>query len=257
MDKNAGQPCTHLQRDFRCGIHEGLNKRGLKGCLAFDCFGAGQQVTQVSFAGQDWRRSPDTAPKMFQVFTVMMRLHELLWYMTEALTLQQARSIHDRIRSLLEEMERLTTLSPDALLALDLEKLRASADTMLLKTSELVRAEVHQELNDRSRHRKGSGGLKKSGRGADLIGADLRKTDLRGAHLRGAYLIAADMRGNDLRGSDFIGADLRDADLRGADLSHSVFLTQNQINSARGDRNTKLPSSLLRPEHWNQMNDQP
>lgn len=82
------------------------------------------------------------------------------------------------------------------------------------------------------------------------MGADLRRMDLRGANLRGAYLIAADLRGTDLRGTDFIGADLRDADLRGADLSMSIFLTQAQLNAAKGDGRTKLPPLLQRPAHW-------
>ncbi|WP_206458402.1 pentapeptide repeat-containing protein [Anaerovorax sp. IOR16] len=67
------------------------------------------------------------------------------------------------------------------------------------------------------------------------------------ANLRGACLIAADARGVDFTRTDLIGADLRDTDIRGADLSKSIFLTQSQINVAKGDINTKLPSSLTRP----------
>ena len=50
--------------------------------------------------------------------------------------------------------------------------------------------------------------------------------------------------------ADFIGADLRDADLRGANLSTSMFLTQMQINSAKGDEKTLLPFYIRRPSHW-------
>lgn len=82
------------------------------------------------------------------------------------------------------------------------------------------------------------------------MGIKLRRADLRGANLRGAYLIAADLRGADLRMADFIGADLRDADLSGANLTDTIFLTQVQINAAKGDANTKLPSLLSRPAHW-------
>ncbi len=53
-----------------------------------------------------------------------------------------------------------------------------------------------------------------------------------------------------LRQADLIGADLRDADLRGADLTGALFLTQSQVNAARGDRATKLPPSVTRPSHW-------
>ena len=68
--------------------------------------------------------------------------------------------------------------------------------------------------------------------------------------MRGAYLIGADLRGADLRVADLIGADFRDADLKGADLTGSIFLTQSQLNAAKGDTDTKLPPWFSRPAHW-------
>ncbi|WP_425519715.1 pentapeptide repeat-containing protein [Streptomyces auratus] len=47
-----------------------------------------------------------------------------------------------------------------------------------------------------------------------------------------------------------MGADLRDADLAGADLTGALFLTQAQLNAAKGDAATTLPPSLTRPAHW-------
>ncbi|MDF2646281.1 MAG: hypothetical protein K0Q73_2086, partial [Paenibacillus sp.] len=98
-----------------------------------------------------------------------------------------------------------------------------------------------------------AGNQKTYGRGADLIGANLKGADLRGANLRGAYLIAANLKGADLRVADLIGADFRDADLSGANLTDSIFLTQAQLNAAKGDGNTKLPPSLTRPTHWSKI----
>lgn len=245
IDKEAGQPCLNLLPDFRCCVHKSLSERGLKGCLAFDCFGAGQKVAQVSFVGHDWRKIPESAKQMFEVFLIMRQLHELLWYLTEALMLPPARPIHGVLSSMLEETERLTRLSQDSLLELDVALHRAEVNTLLVKTSELVRAEA------RRGQKAHSGRPKTFGRGADLIAADLRRIDLRGANLRGAYLIAADLRGSDLSGTDLIGADFRDADLCGADLTKSIFLTQAQLNVAKGDTSTRIPSSLTRPIHWN------
>ncbi|HEX9526972.1 MAG TPA: pentapeptide repeat-containing protein, partial [Streptosporangiaceae bacterium] len=87
-------------------------------------------------------------------------------------------------------------------------------------------------------------------RRADLAGKDLRNADLAGAGLRGALLIGADLRGADLSYADLTGADLRGADLSGADLATSLFTSQQQLDSAKGDSNTKLPSRLSRPSHW-------
>ena len=244
INKDAGQPCFNLQPDFRCCVHKSLRERGLKGCTAFDCFGAGQKVAQVTYGGHDWRQVPESAKQMYAVFLIMRQIHEMLWYLSEALTLQPACHILGELNSMLNETEHLTHLGPDFLMELDVAVHRAKVNTLLLKTSELVRAEAQRG------HKAHSGRRKNIHRGANLIAADLRKFDLRGANLRGVYLIAADLRGTDLSGTDFIGADFRDADLRGADLTQSIFLTQAQINAANGDTSTKLPSSLIRPAHW-------
>jgi len=236
VNKAAGKACSNLQSDFRCGIHTRLREQGFSGCTVYDCFGAGQKVSQVTFGGQDWRQAPGTAQQMFDVFPIVRQLHELLWYLTEALTLPPARPIHGEVRLLLDETERLTHLDPEALRELDVAAHRQKVNVLLLRTSELVRTGTRRKKQDR--------------RGADLIGAKLKGADLRGANLRGAYLIAADLTGADLRFADLIGADLRDADLAGADLTDSIFLTQPQLNSAKGDAGTKLPPSLTRPAKW-------
>lgn len=236
VSKEAGRPCPNLRTDFRCGIHDRLRPSGFAGCTVYDCFGAGQQVVQITFEGADWRRTPGIATRMFEAFSVMRQLHELLWYLTEALTLRPARPLHGELGRALAETERLTHADADALTDLDVTAHFHGVNVLLRRTSEFVRAEAGRRPPDR--------------RGADLIGKDLRGTDLRGANLRGAYLIGADLRGADLSRADLIGADLRGADLAGADLSRSIFLTQFQINAARGDLDTGLPASLIRPDHW-------
>lgn len=143
-DKDAGQPCPNLQPEFRCCVHENLTELGLKGCLAFDCFGAGQKISQASYGGHDWLKAPESAKQMFDVFLTMRQLHELLWYLTEALTRQPARSIHAALSTMLDETERLTQLSPDFLIELDVAVHRAKVNTLLIKTSDLVRAEARR-----------------------------------------------------------------------------------------------------------------
>jgi uncharacterized protein YjbI with pentapeptide repeats len=201
----------------------------------YDCFGAGQKVSQVTFGGQDWRSAPRTAKQMFEVFTIMRDLHELLWYLSEAVRLPLAGSLHAELSRALGVTEHLTCEGPDSLVELDVAAHRQDVNELLLAASERARAGV--------RH-------KKDHRGDDLIGADLRDADLRGASLRGAYLIGADLRGADLRGADVIGADLRGADLRGADLTGTIFLIQSQLDAAKGDSVTRLAPSFTRPAHW-------
>ncbi|MFJ6197878.1 pentapeptide repeat-containing protein [Micromonospora sp. NPDC092111] len=233
-DKPAGQPCPNLRADSRCGIHTELRERGYPGCTVFDCFGAGQQVTQVTYPGRDWRDDPATAAGMFAAFTVARPLHELLWYLTEALALTSAGPLRDELTAALDTTRALVAGGPEELHAVDVDDHRARVNPLLSAASEAARA--------------GTGGPDR--RGALLLGADLRGADLVGANLRGARLVGADLRGVDLRRADVTGADLRGADLRGADLSGTLFLHQSQLDAARGDRRTALPAGLAHPGHW-------
>jgi uncharacterized protein YjbI with pentapeptide repeats len=234
VDKPAGQPCPNLHRDFRCCIHDRLRGSGFPGCAVYDCFGAGQKVTQVTFGGVDWRREPRSAGQMFAAFAVMRVLHELLWYLSEALSMPPTRPLRDRVRTAFDETERLTNLGPAALVDLDVAAHRQAVNTVLTRASELARAGTR--MLDR--------------RGADLAGANLGGADLTGANLRGALLIGADLRGADLTRADLTGADTRGADLGGAKLAGSIFLIQSQLDAAMGDSRTTLPASLTRPAHW-------
>lgn len=236
IDKPAGQPCPNLRADFRCSIHDRLRPRGFAGCAAFDCFGAGQQVTQRTFGGRDWRAEPALAAPMFAAFAVMRQLHELLWHLNEALALGPAGELRGELDEALAATERMTNSSPDRLVELDVNAYRERANAVLLRVSAQVRERT--------------GRLGPDLRGADLAGKDLRGAGLRGASLRGALLIRADLRDADLSYADLAGADLRGADLAGADLETSLFTGQPQLDSANGDSRTKLPSTLIRPSHW-------
>lgn len=235
IDKPAGQPCPHLQGDFRCGIHERLRPAGFPGCAVFDCFGAGQRVAQDLFPGRDWQRTPEVAPQMFRVFGVLRALHELLWYLHTAVALAPA-DLRDEVADALAVTADLAGGDPDALAALDVAAHRDRVNTVLRRVSGRVRGASGRSGADH--------------RGADLIGRDLRRHALRAADLRGALLLGADLRGVDLALADLTGADLRGADLRGADLSGSLFVTQPQVDAARGDDRTRLPDGLRRPRHW-------
>jgi hypothetical protein len=82
--------------------------------------------------------------------------------------------------------------------------------------------------------------------GADLSGADLSGADLSGADLSGADLHEADLHEANLSGADLSGADLSKAYLSGANLQGAQNFTQDQINSACIDENSRLPEGLRR-----------
>ncbi|MCC3378053.1 pentapeptide repeat-containing protein [Paenibacillus sp. UY79] len=242
FNKDGGTPCQNLNAGYRCNIHTNLRNSGLRGCTVYDCFGAGQKISQVTYSGKSWRDSPAIAEEMFNLLPVMQQLHEMLFYLNEALSLAEARPIYADLQKAIAKTEQLTDQDPESLLNLHVPAHRALINDLLLQTSELVRAKVKKNME----HSKYNKKLKQR----DLMGANLRGANLRGANLRGVLLIAADLREADMRMTDLIGADFRDADLSGANLEGSIFLTQAQLNSAKGNRKTILPPSLSIPDHW-------
>jgi hypothetical protein len=195
FDKPAGTPCRHLAADARCGIHDRLRESGMRGCVAYDCFGAGQSVTES-----------DRIPH----FLVVEQVHEIAWYLSDA---------HDRgadVASLVAETERLAA-SPSPSQP-DVDDLRSRVAPALRAVAEAARSTY--------------GGWRDLA-GADLAGADLRDEDLRGADLRGAVLLEADLSGADLTDADVLGADLRGASLAGTDVSRALFLARRQLGSVQ------------------------
>ncbi|USK72269.1 pentapeptide repeat-containing protein [Peribacillus asahii] len=243
INKTAGTPCPNLQRDFRCKIHENLREKGFKGCTVFDCLGAGQKVSQVTFNGQSWKEHPEIAEKMFRVFPVMEQLYEMIAFIAEALTYEVSHLLQGKLNKQLEKLQSFTDMDADNLLSLNIVECRIPVNELLLETSEYIRSELSSKVFTIKKGKKY--------RGVDWVGKNLTGKDLRTTDLRGAYLIAADLRNSDLRGVDFIGADLRDANLNGANLSTSMFLTQMQVNSAKGNDKTILPAHIQKPSHWN------
>jgi hypothetical protein len=232
LSKPAGRPCVHLGPDRGCAIHSRLVGSGFRGCAAYDCFGAGQHVVQVSFAG---RAEPDG--QMFAAFVTVQALHELLWYLTDALERPAVGgALADGLRAAYRRIESLGRSGTASLSRVDLAAERASIGAQLAQVSAVVGRDARSPRRDLQH--------------ADLAGGDLRAADLVGASLRGATLIGADLSRARLGEADLLGADLRGATLTGADLRTALFLTPTQLASARGDRSTRLPGWADRPAHW-------
>ena len=68
VDKAAETPCVHLNALHHCSIHATRAIHGYAVCEIFDCFGAGQWITQRLFGGAKWTDSPDIAHQMFAAY---------------------------------------------------------------------------------------------------------------------------------------------------------------------------------------------
>ena len=231
IDKAPGTPCQHVNTDHRCRIHDRLAAEGFRGCIAYDCFGAGQRISQVAFGGRDWRTHPEVREGMFAALPVLSALHELLWYLDEASERLGPGPLRDDVLAATRETADLAGTDATQLHRIDHAAQWQRVGPLLDAVSASLRAGA--QVTDRRVHRR-----------ADLAGADLSGRDLRGADLREVVLIAANLTGVDLRGADLLGADLRDCRLNGADLRDALFLTRRQLDSAVTDGSTRLPSRL-------------
>ena len=85
IDKAAGHPCPHLDDCAACTIHLRRAELGFRGCIEFDCLGAGQRVTQEIFKGRNWIEDRSLLGPMCQAFTTVLRAHECLLLLREEL----------------------------------------------------------------------------------------------------------------------------------------------------------------------------
>lgn len=77
-DKAAGEVCSHLAARGDCSIFQDRERLGFKGCIAYDCHGAGQRVTQQVFHGRSWRDDPGLTVRMGAALSILRRIHEQL-----------------------------------------------------------------------------------------------------------------------------------------------------------------------------------
>jgi len=107
VDKPAEVPCSHLDADQRCSIHATRKSHGFAACIGFDCFGAGQFVTQHLFDGAKWTDSAATADKMFRAYRHWLPRFEAAALIAAALPYVDA----DAKRSLTTALVELTSTS--------------------------------------------------------------------------------------------------------------------------------------------------
>ena len=231
-DKTAGIPCQNLSPDFRCAVHSGLLSSRLKGCMAYECLGAGQKVTQHLFPGINWRTNPEKAEQIYKAFLIVFEMHQMLWYLIEAFSIISDKQIKDEITLLISQNENITSCTPDELFELNIENYRVKVSSILKKVTELLSNPGDDNSNK------------------DFIGKDFKKANLDGKNFSMSLLIAANLERCSLRGANFLGADMRDTNVKNTDLSLCIFLTQMQINTANGNKNTKLPVKLSPPLSW-------
>lgn len=106
VDKPAETPCVYLGRLHHCSIHATRRSYGYIGCESFDCFGAGQWITQRLFGGAQWTDSPELAHRMFAAYRHWAPRFEAAALIEAALSFVR----DDARESLIARMVALTTV---------------------------------------------------------------------------------------------------------------------------------------------------
>lgn len=234
-NKIAGKPCTKLQNNYRCKIHHELEKRNMKGCIGYDCFGAGQHVTQYIYQGKTWQTSKEKSKEIFDVFVIISQLYQIRYFLEESKIIIPAKGLWSDIQSLINENEALCSSTPQIILDIDTERYRNKVNIILKKVCGCITKCFKNSDNNRL---------------IEFSGKNFKKRDMSGLDLSMKLLIAVNFDSCIFNGTVFLGADTRDTNFSNADLREAVFLTQGQINSAKGNRNTKLPPYLDYPVMW-------
>ena len=234
-NKVAGKPCTKLKSDYYCKIHNELGKRNMKGCIGYDCFGAGQHVTQCIYKGKTWQTSQEHSQEIFDVFIIVFQLYQIRYFLEESILVISAKELWSDIQKLINENEAICNATPQSIINFDIESYRNRVNIILKQVSASIVKCFENSGNSKV---------------ADFLGRSFKKRDMSGLDLSMKLLIATNFDSCIFDGTIFLGADTRDTNFSNADLRESVFLTQGQINSAKGNRNTKLPKHLDYPVHW-------
>jgi hypothetical protein len=131
FDKQADVPCRHLGLNEVCSIHEQLAARGQAGCASYDCYGAGQRITQELLPGLSWRASPQQARRLCAAFRQLKRVHELRFLLHEAESLKLGHVHAQRHAQLLRELEPEAVFDAETLAALDVAALESNVHALL------------------------------------------------------------------------------------------------------------------------------
>lgn len=235
-DKEAGIACKNLMPDHKCKVHSKLFAQGLKGCMKYDCFGAGQYVTHNFNLLPNWNTiSSEKANIIFNSFLAALRVHQTLWYLSQCLILRLPPSEKEHADLLINEGTKLIEKPLEILANLDTQPFCEKSNKYLKHICELCESPFSNTNKTQS---------------TNYMGKNMKQKNLEGKDFSMSLLIAANLEQASLCGANFLGADMRDTNICRTDLSQCLFLTQIQINSAKGNSLTVLPPYLYRPKIW-------
>lgn len=103
----------------------------MRGCIGYDCFGAGNFVTQSLYHGESWRSQPTRANEMFAVFQTVFSLFQIRYYLEWVRLIPEASDLQPAAEALIAENLGLCSQSPKTLAALEIDSYRSRANAIL------------------------------------------------------------------------------------------------------------------------------
>lgn len=227
-DKIAGVSCCNLNIDYTCCVHHNLKHLGLKGCLGYDCFGAGQKVSIYIAENKDYFAEVD---KTVALFMKTKHVFQILWYLKLASYLRVAIPYSKQIEALLVQGKKCLSQSYTTMQVFDVDIFKEKSNR-ILKQITLLLSKSKKQTNKM------------------LIGKDLSYSDLSYHDVSMGCMIGANLSNASVYGMNFLGCDTRDVNVVQTDLSGCLFLTQQQLNTMKGDKTTIIPIYLTVPTSW-------
>ncbi|WP_319414566.1 hypothetical protein [uncultured Cohaesibacter sp.] len=131
IDKPNGEPCPQLTEGQSCKIYEEREQQGYRGCMHFDCLGAGQQVTQEVFGGRNWRDDSRLVAPMTRAFVIMLKIHQLMGLLQTASQLPLTYDEMDRFDVLMADLEPVDGWSEERLEGFEAQGTEAAVHAFL------------------------------------------------------------------------------------------------------------------------------
>ena len=198
--------------------------------MNYDCIGAGQRTVELCELQEGWIDHKKKQDFVIEVYHKVFELHQMLWYLLQAYDMAEE-ELKEQIAKIVEKTDALADQSAEQLKEMELSVHRQKVNELLKAACHRTKASIHSQP-------------------AYYFGHNFKKANLDGKDFSQSLMIGSNLEGCSLKHVNFLGADLRDVNVKNTDLSTCIYLTQMQVNSMRGNKNTKLPEHIEVPSVW-------
>lgn len=139
IDKAAGEVCPNLDDNMECKVFQDREELGFKGCITYNCHGAGQRVTQEVFKGMSWRQDPSLKHRMGEALSVLRRIHEQLTLLSMASRMNLDKGERETLEGLEKSLTPVSRWSEEELSNYPIDRVTKNVSKFLLGLQRLVK----------------------------------------------------------------------------------------------------------------------